>query len=123
MSVIKFELKKEHLLLLKHFKWCVNKENKLLVSTDDLDESPLPYGADELYPTMDLILNGRPDDFNKAEILDKEELKIYNDSDKTYFDNLYNELPLALEVILASQTFELGSYKCRYHLRDWKRLN
>lgn len=117
MSVVKFELKEEHVKLLKHLRWSKDKNN-LIVNISD-DEDSIPFGSDNLYEAIDLILNGRPDDFDPFET---EELVEYSEEQKAEWDKLYSELPLALDVILFNQSFDLGLFKTKWHLRDWKRI-
>ena len=117
MSVIKFELKEEHLKLLKFLRWSKDKNN-LIVNISD-DEDSVPFGEDNIYDAIDLILNGRPENFDPFETT---ETRVYTDEEKAYMDKLYSELPLALDVILFNQNFELGNYKTKYHDRNWKKL-
>jgi hypothetical protein len=119
MSVIKFELKQEHLDLLKNLRWSL-LDGKFLVSTEDHENDTAPFGADDIYEAIDLILNGRPTDFNPIEM---EKITVYTNEEKETWDNLLAELPTALEIILYCGTFELGTYKARYHDRLWKRIN
>lgn len=118
MSVVKFELKEEHIKLLKHLRWSKDKNN-LIVNISD-DEDSIPFGSDNLYEAIDLILNGRPEDFDPFETHDLIE---YTDEQKSEWDKLYDELPLALDVILFNQSFDLGHYKTKYHDRNWKKMN
>ena len=117
MSVLKFELKEEHIKLLKHLRWSKDKNN-LIVGIDDEEES-LPFGENNIYEAIDLILNGRPENVNAFET---EEYTEYSDEQKKEWDQLYAELPVALDVILHNQSFELGGYKTKYHDRNWKKM-
>lgn len=115
MSILKFELKKDHLNLLKHINWSEMDETNVIRTID----SPSPFGGDDIYEDMGLILYGLPEGFNPLEDVEIE----YTDEQKQEMDKLLNELPMAIEVILNSNTFELGSYKTKWHYRDWKKLN
>lgn len=116
MSIIKLELKSEHLKLLKHIKWNeFDVDNKMLKSIDV--ESP--FGGDNIYEDAGLILYGIPENFSP---LDDEAIE-YTDEEKENIDKLMSELPLALEIILSNGTFELGHYKTKWHDRVWKKLN
>lgn len=117
MSVIKFELKEEHVKLLKHLRWSKNKNHIVNVSDD---EDSVPFGFDSIYEAIDTILNGRPEDFDPFETHDIIE---YTDEQKAEWDKLYGELPTALDVILYNQSFDLGYYKTKYHDRNWKKMN
>lgn len=116
MSVIKFELKEEHVKLLKHLRWSKNKN--LIVNISD-DEDSVPFGFDSIYEAIDTILNGRPEDFDPFDTHDAIQ---YSDEQKAEWDKLYDELPIALEIILHNQSFELGEYKTKYHDRNWKKM-
>lgn len=118
MSVILFELKEEHVKLLKHLNWSV-LDNKFLVSTENYLEDPAPFGVDNLYEGIDLILNGKPKEFDP---FNSEELKSYSDEEKIYMDKLMSELPVALDIILYNGSFELGTYKTKFHVRNWKKV-
>jgi len=117
MSVIKFELKEEHVKLLKHLRWSKSKE--LIVNISD-DEDSVPFGFDTIYEAIDTILNGKPEEFDPFEIHDVIE---YSDEQKAGWDKLYDDLPTALDVILHNQSFDLGYYKTKYHDRNWKKMN
>jgi len=119
MSAIIFELKEEHVKLLKHLRWSID-DNKIIVNKgDDGDEIAPPFGFDTIYEAIDLILNGKSkniDPFSQEDFVD------YTDEQKAAWDKLYSELPMALDVILYNGHFELGKYKTRWHLRDWKKI-
>lgn len=120
MATIKFELKGEHVKLLKHLRFSINKENILTGVSDDGDEIAPPFGENNIYEAIDLIINGKPNNFNP---LEEEEIKQYSTEQKVEFDKLYSELPLALEIILFNGNFTLGTYKTKYNYREWKKLN
>jgi hypothetical protein len=119
MSVVKFELKEEHVLLLKNLKWGL-LENKFIVSAEDITEDPAPFGADNIYEGIDLVLNGKPENFDP---LNSTELTTYTAEQIAEWDKLISELPTALDIILYTGSFELGNYKTKYHLKDWKKIN
>jgi hypothetical protein len=117
MSLIKFELKEEHIKLLKHLKWGLT-ENKFIISAEDVNEDIAPFGADSIYEAFDLILNGKPPKFNPIET----EMVSYTKEQCEEWDKILSELPLALEIILHLNNFELGWYKAKYHDRLWKKI-
>lgn len=119
MSVIKFELKKEHVMLLKQLRWSINKENIVSGVSDEGDEIAPPFGETNIYEAIDMIINGRPEDFDPL----NEEVKEYSDEQKAEWDKLYSELPIALDVILYNGHFNTGFYKTKYHDRNWKQIN
>ena len=118
MAVIKFKLTEQHLRLLKHLRWGINKNN-FIVGVEDEMEDQAPFGENSLYEAMDLILNGMPADFSP---LDTESVKEYTNEEKAEWDKLYAELPIALELILFNGSFELGEYVARLHDKQWKKI-
>ena len=119
MSAITFELKKEHLLLLKNLRWSVNKDNVICNVADEGDEIAPPFGEVNLYEAIDLILNGKPEGI---EHLTHDQFPEYSVEQKVEWDKLYSQLSIALDIILYNGSFELGNYKTRYHLRDWVKI-
>jgi len=113
MSVLNFTLKQEHIALLKAMNWSLDK-NKFIVSGEDYLYDPSPFGGDDIYEDMDLILNGKPDNFDPAFTNNLSEI---TQNKKEEFDKLLSELPLALEVILRTQGFEIGDYRAKFHQR------
>ena len=119
MSAIVFELKAEHVKLLKHLRWSLNDENIISgVGKEEGDVAP-PFGENSVYEAIDLILNGNN---KEIDILTHDEFPEYSVEQKAAWDKLYSELPMALDVVLYNGHFELGTYKTRYHLRDWKKV-
>lgn len=115
MSVIIFELKNEHIQLLKHLKWSV--KNDLIVNVSD-EEDSVVFGENNIYEAIDLILNGKPEGFDP---FNTEDIKEYSVDEKYKYDLLYNELPTALDIILFNGNFEVGLYRTQYHNRNWKK--
>ena len=120
MSIIIFELKEEHVKLVKHLRWSINNDNIISGIGDDGDDIAPPFGENNIYDAIDLIIHGRPDDFNPFEV---EDIKEYSDEEKATYDALYNELPTALEIILSTGSFQLGTYRTKFHDRNWKIKN
>jgi hypothetical protein len=118
MSILKFDLKEEHVKLLKHLRWSKDGNNVIVGLSDN--EDSVPFGENNIYEAIDLILNGRPEDFNP---FDADEIVNFSKDQKANWDNLYKELPMALDIILYTGKFELGSYKTKWHDRDWKKIN
>jgi len=112
MSVIKFELKEDHLKLLKHLEWQEITEGKVITTKSDGS----PFGGFDHYEDMGVILYGMPDEFDPFEGNPFE----WSDEQKEEMDKLLSELPTAIDVILNKQTFEPGNYKTRYHDKNWK---
>ena len=118
MSVIKFELKEEHVKLLKNLRWGL-LENKFVVSTEDITEDPAPFGTDTVYEGIDLVLNGKPKEFDP---MNTNEAPTYTTEQINEWDKLISELPTALDIILFNGHFELGLYKTKFHSREWKKI-
>ena len=118
--MIQFELKEEHIKLLKHLRWSINKENIINGVANEGDEIAPPFGEHNIYEAFDIILNGKPSNFNPNE---ETEFPEYSDEQKEAWGELYNELTIALEIILFTQSFELGKYKARYNERIWKKIS
>jgi hypothetical protein len=118
MSVIIFELKDDHIKLLKGLRWGL-LNNTFIVSTDEIDEDPAPFGCDSLYEGMDLILNGKDESLDPFKV---DTLKAYSEEQIKTWDDLYKSLPMALEIIIHIGKFETGTYKAKYHNRQWVKI-
>jgi hypothetical protein len=126
-----FELKKEHLSLIKNLKWSLTKDKSFLISKyqpelipeDEMDEEKSPFGGDNLFEDMSLIIYGyrTPEEFTDEE--DKEAIKNqkYLNNEIDIFNKLFSELPTALEIILSLNTFEPGIYKTKTYDINWKK--
>jgi hypothetical protein len=113
MSVVKFELKEEHLKLIRGLRFRMDDDNNITCA-DMLS----PFGGDNIYEDMNVILYGKPDDFDPMKLPDE----LAQDTVEQ-LSNLYSELPNALEIVLTLNTFETGWYKRKWHDRSgWKRL-
>jgi hypothetical protein len=117
MSVVKITITENHIKLLKNLQWSVDDNNVIVGIKDEGDEIAPPFGMDSIYEAIDLILNGKP-----SESEDETEFKTYSKVQKDEWDQLYRELPLALEVILSRGSFETGTFKTKYHLRNWEKI-
>jgi hypothetical protein len=116
MSVLLFELKEEHVKLIKQLRWCM-KDNIVSGIADDGDEFAPPFGENNIYDAIDLILNGHLEEFDPL----NEEIKEYPEEQKKEWDALYSELPTALDIILYNGHFETGLYRTKFHIREWKK--
>jgi hypothetical protein len=116
MSVLKLELKEEHVKLLKHLRWSLS--SGVVVGLSD-DEDSTPFNENSIYDAIDLILNGKPEDVDP---LTHEDLPNYSEEQIAEWDKLYSELPMALDIILYNGNFELGTYKTKFHFREWKKI-
>lgn len=112
MALLKFELKEEHLKLLKHLRWSIDETNAIYCET----ENETPYGGLSLIEDVGLILYGKPDgDFDPTSAFGAQ----YSAEEQTNIMVLYDELNTALEIILYSKTFEIGHYKTKWHDINW----
>jgi hypothetical protein len=114
MSILKFELKKEHVILLKSFKWCEMDES--MVIKTEVDDSPL--SGYDYHDVIGALLFGLPENYSP---IDDERIP-YTYEQVTEIDKLISELPMALDVILNGGTFEPGLYKTKWVHRDWKKI-
>lgn len=96
-------------------------KDKLIVNMhNDGEEYIPPFGENDLYEAIDVILNGRPEGFDP---FTNENFKEYGEEQKAEWDKLYSELPMALDVVLYNGNYELGLYKTKWHDRVWKKIN
>jgi hypothetical protein len=107
MSLIKFELKEDHIKLLRNMAW--NKgELDVIVGEFDGD-----YDEEE----MGIIVYGMPEgEFDPT----NEKVIPYTEEQVEHLNKLKEELPMALDIIMQTGKFEAGHYKTKYHLRNWK---
>lgn len=130
MSLVKFELKEDHLKLLKNLQWSKTDTNHLLsISGIDSDYSEdvilTPFGGDDLMEDIGQIIYGQPEGEDIVPMSYDEEgdgtFKYkYCDEEIKYMEELFDGLSIALDICLFTQSFVAGHYKTRYHLRDWK---
>ena len=99
MSVLKIEVTEQHLKLLKHLRWSINKAGFIL-GTEDEEIDRAPFNENSLYEAIDLILNGKRD-MNHDSFLEVD----YSQAQKDEWDKLYSELPSVLSIVLQRQSF------------------
>lgn len=129
MSLIKFELKKEHLMLLKNLEWSKTETNHILsinnLDNDDVEDVILtPFGGDDLIQDIGLIIYGMADGEDIVPRMNDEDgrdsiVQSYTEEQISEMTELFNGLVTALDICLYTQSFEIGHYKRKYHLRDW----
>ena len=116
MALIKFELKENHIKLIKHLKWSMTQNNQILSRGNDNEEyGDSPFGGDDLFEDMDTILNGKPENFDPL----NDEKIILNETQIAEMRDLFDELPIALDIILYTSKFEPGHYKSKWYDRNW----
>ena len=120
MSVIKLTITEDHIKLIKQLRWSLNSENHIVALGHDGVENVPPFGENNLYEAIDLILNGLPEGFDPFSTEDE---PVYTDEQKATWDKLYEELPMVLDIIMFNGNFETGTYKTKFHDRVWKKIN
>jgi len=125
MSILRFEIKEDHLKLLKNLQWSQTETNHLLsissVDNDDAEDVILtPFGGDDLLQDIGDILYGAPTDFDPFDEEAGFGKVTYTDEQNAYMTELFNGLATALDICLYTQSFVVGHYKTLYHMRDWK---
>ena len=130
MSLIKFELKKEHLMLLKNLEWSKTETNHILsinnLDNDDVEEVILtPFGGDDLIQDIGLIIYGRAEGEDIVPRMNDEDgrdsiVQRYTEEQISEMTELFNGLVTALDICLYTQSFQIGHYKTPYHMRYWK---
>jgi len=116
MSVIKFELTEQHIALVKN----LNYEALFSLANDDKvsHEGNLFGYSDDTFDDVGIIIYGMPEgDFDP---LSSGTIK-YTEEQKNEMGKLISELPKALQIMLQTGRFEIGQYKTRHHLVDWKK--
>jgi hypothetical protein len=114
MSVVKFELKEEHIKLLTGLRWNLNyasKTYRLPFVEEEVDE------LINVHEEVDIVLNG----FEKPQSFDAAAEQI-NEEKKLEYNKLLSELPTALDIILFTKSYETGWYKTKYNIRSWKKI-
>lgn len=115
MSVTKFELKEEHVKLLTNIQWNLQHGKTLLVSEFNDAESQVLV---DIYEEVDLILNGTLNSKDSLGI----DFDDYSIEQKTEWDKLLSELPMALDIFLYTGKMELGVYMTKFNVRAWKKI-
>jgi|TARA_R110000851_G_scaffold47424_1_gene115029 hypothetical protein len=118
MALIKFELESKHLILLKYLDWELIKENNKL-STVIEEGATTPFGGISLVEDIGVMIFGKPEgDFDPINEYGTQ----YTDEQEREIEKLFSELPMALEIVLFLQTFEVGVYKRKWNLKNWKKI-
>lgn len=116
MALVKFELKEEHLKLMKHLRWTLIESHHIISKPDEMmDLGDSPFGGDDLVEDMYNIIYGKPENFNP---IDDEGLEI-SDEIREELIRLFTQLPTAIDVVLYTQSFKPGHYKSKWYDRNW----
>jgi hypothetical protein len=127
MSLVKFEVKEDHLKLMRFLQWSQTETNHILsinnLDNDDVEEVILtPFGGDDLIQDIGDIIYGVPE--GKIDFMDEDSgfgKVTYSDEQVEYMTELFNGLTTALNICLYTQSFEIGHYKRRYHDIHWEK--
>jgi hypothetical protein len=118
MSIIKFEVKEDHLKLIPFLQFKI--EGRTITSGD---ESQSAFGGGEdLYEEMGNIIFGKPEgEFDPLSTEGPE----YSTEQKLYLEELFQQLPTVLDIVLKYGKSLPGTYKRRYHDNNngWTLLN
>tara|TARA_R110000851_G_scaffold50092_1_gene119995 strand:- start:1867 stop:2502 length:636 start_codon:yes stop_codon:yes gene_type:complete len=119
MALDKFELKKEHLILLRNLGWESISKDRIATLLEEGAETP--FGGIDIVEDIGNMLYGKPE----TDALSVDPLSPfgpeYTDEQKENIQTILSELPRALEIVLYLKTFELGHYTKKWNLKDWKR--
>lgn len=115
MALIKFELKEDHIKLLKHLRWSIASDQLVSRGADKEEYGDSPFGGDDLIEDLNTILNGKPDNFDPL----NDEGIVVSEDEKVRMLELFYELSTALDIILYTGSFEPGHYKSKWYDRNW----
>lgn len=127
MSLVKFEVKEDHLKLMRFLQWSKTDTNHIL-SINDLDRDDVedvvltPFGGDDLIQDIGDILYGVPE--GEIDFMDEETgfgKATYTEEQIAYMTELFNGLHVALNICLYRQAFECGHFKRKYHDFHWEK--
>jgi hypothetical protein len=121
MALLKFELKEDHIKLLKHLRWSIVSDQLVSRGSDVEEYGDSPFGGDDLIEDMSMILNGKPENFKPID--DEVLVSELSDDERAKMLELYQELATALDVILYTGSFEPGHYKSKWYDRNWIKYN
>lgn len=121
MALLKFELKEDHIKLLKHLRWSIVSDQLVSIGPDVEEYGHSPFGGDDLIEDMSMILNGKPENFKPID--DEVLVAELSDDERTKMLELYQELATALDIILYTGSFEPGHYKSKWYDRNWIKYN
>lgn len=117
MALIKFEIKKEHLILIKFLDWRIIDNNQIGSVIEEGAETP--FGGIDLIEDIGIMIYGKPQiDFDP---LSPAPVK-YSEEQEEFIKNIWEELPIALEICCFLQKFEVGKYTRKWNLKNWKKI-
>ena len=119
MSVIKFELTEQHIALVKNLDF--ELMFKLAKGDNELHDKNLFGFAEDEFDDVGLILYGMPEREGDFDPLGSDEVT-YTEEQKNEMGKIISELPMALQIMMQTGTFEAGNYKTRFHNINWKKI-
>jgi hypothetical protein len=116
MSTVKIKIKSDHIKLVKQLSFTI--QNDHLSTLDKDNEKPHPFGFEDLYTDMGLVIYGQPENFDPY----ADELITYSEEQKEYMDQLWLDMPLVLELRCVFGDLQEGLYKRKFNDPNWKFL-
>ena len=112
-----FELKTEHIALASAL--LIKPESLSLIGS----KSPKsPFSDGDLIEDIAMIVVGKEPKDEEKKKMDEEGTFYYTRDREEDLLKIYEELPTALEIILSTKSFEVGIYRTRHYLIDWKKI-
>jgi tRNA(Leu) C34 or U34 (ribose-2'-O)-methylase TrmL len=130
MAIKKFIITENHIKLIKNLKFSLTDDKKHLISLqkheNDVAEEHgkinSSFGGENNYEDISIIINGKPSN-ETFDLIKAEELYSFTPEQKAEMDKLMEELPTALEIVLATQSFSIGEYKMKLHIGEWIKIS
>lgn len=124
MSLVKFEVKEDHLKLLKFLQWSQTDTDHLIsISSIDNDDAAnivlTPFGGDDIMEDIGAILYGQPEEFDPMDEDAEFGKSNWGEEKEAYMRELFDGLSTALSIVLYTQSFDLGHYKRKFHDVVW----
>lgn len=120
MALIKLDLTEKHIALAKNMS--IKDYYDIRLSITDISEYYKEESLQErIYEDFGLILYGKLEDgFDPMGDGMESAHEIYNEDQRKEMDKLFEEMGLALDVILKMSDIKLGLYKTKHYDRNWK---
>ena len=119
MSIIKLQITEDHLKLVKVLNFSIQNGHLTTFTSDENNDEKLnAFGYEDLYDEIGLILYGKPENFDPMGT----ELVSYSEEQKEYMDSLWSDMPIVLELKCFYDTLIPGTYKRKFHNRNWTKI-
>lgn len=125
MNHIIFEMTEQHLAIIR----CLDFTSEQLANLGkgDAKTKKTPFkdflGDKNLVEYLAHILVGKKPTTLEFDKKTQEALKYIEDTEPTKLIKIYSEVPMAMDIIFNTQSFELGSYIRRRNEIDWEKYN